>query len=158
MLFCTVSFFKRAVSLDPQNTELYLNYAEALAEYGNKDKAGDLYNKVLETEPENVYALFFSGVLLWKAGRIDEATERFNRASEEDSTSPEINYYTGLCRLASGNFDSALKHAEKALKFMLTRDYYLLKAEALTGLDREADALMQFDAGEKLFSGDVPAG
>lgn len=149
------SYFKKAVKMNEYLPEIYLNYASALAAKGKKDKAADMYNLALRYDPGNFYAVFCLGVLYYNSGRFEQAGEKLTYALNLDENNPEALYYAGLCAYNLGNMPAALFYAQKALRFVETKNLVVLKAESLMMMDNEAESLTCFESYSKKYENDL---
>ena len=71
-----------ARKLDPENTNIKLQYAHLLWEEGHKDQAHKLYGDVLGNDPTNRYALEAVGYLYREENNPKMAADYFNRLAE----------------------------------------------------------------------------
>lgn len=72
--------FAKACRLEPGWKSIRVNYANALAAAERFDEAAEVYEDLLEQEPDNAALLTNLGVALFKTGRKREAIARFRRA------------------------------------------------------------------------------
>jgi tetratricopeptide (TPR) repeat protein len=82
-----IGLLRKAVDLDPQNTDLRLNLAYAYDRRGREDEAIVHYQKAIELDPQNPIALNNLGVLYDRKGRNDDALRKFQKVSEIDPKS-----------------------------------------------------------------------
>lgn len=73
---------KQAMTIDPNNINVPLEYATLLWKTNRKDEARKMYTSVLNREPKNRYALEGMGYLARDAGDNKSAEEYFNRLAE----------------------------------------------------------------------------
>lgn len=77
--------YGNALSLDPQSTDMALAYAGALTRLGHREKAHALYEKIVETNPDNAVALLDLGKVNFRQKKFEEAKKRFKLASAINS-------------------------------------------------------------------------
>ena len=70
---------KQAMSIDPANTNIVLQYANLLWKTERKDQARNIYVSVLNKDPKNRYALEAMGYLARDAGDAKTAEQYFNQ-------------------------------------------------------------------------------
>lgn len=80
----------RALSLDPQATEVMLRLSELAASSGEPGRSLELADRVLEREPDNARALWLRGAALFNLGRPAEALAPLEAAARLDSLNVEF--------------------------------------------------------------------
>ena len=79
------------------------------------EKALEIFDEILEIEPENIDAINGKGSSLMKLNRLDEADEYFNQSiSIHENTSSLLNK-GNICKQQK-DFDNALSYYDKTLK------------------------------------------
>ncbi|BCX82223.1 cytochrome c-type biogenesis protein CcmH [Methylomarinovum caldicuralii] len=74
--------YRKALALAPDNPDLEVRYAEALAQSKGGDLSGEpltIIRKVLETHPDHPYALWLAGMAALHAGDRDSAQRYWNK-------------------------------------------------------------------------------
>ena len=111
------------------------------SEQGSVLQAEQLYQRVLDAEPDNVEALHFLGARSLEGGQSGRAVEFLARAARIEHSNPELLKNLGLAYLACNRFDEArymFDHAlEAAPSFFVARLYLALALERM-GHEREA--------------------
>ncbi len=72
-----------ARKLDPENTNITLQYANLLWKEGRKDESSQIYGDVLDKDPTNHYALEAMGYLYREENNPKMAAEYFNRLAKD---------------------------------------------------------------------------
>ncbi len=107
-----------ARKLDPDNTNITLQYANLLWKEGEKDQSRKIYDDVLAKDPENRYALEAMGYLYREDNDPKMAAEYFNRLAKDypDDYIPylalgDLYTQTKQFQLADDNYEQAYKLA-----------------------------------------------
>jgi TolB-like protein/DNA-binding winged helix-turn-helix (wHTH) protein/Tfp pilus assembly protein PilF len=79
--------FRRAIELDPQDTNAQQWYALYLAAFGRGSEAIEHIGKALELDPLSISSNYNAGYIYCEIGRYDEAADQFRRALELEPTS-----------------------------------------------------------------------
>jgi tetratricopeptide (TPR) repeat protein len=82
-----VSFYDRAILLNPQLEAAWFNKGNALYMQGNYDKALQVFDRAIEINPQNAITWICRGLTLKKLDRTVEANEAFAKAKELGYTS-----------------------------------------------------------------------
>ena len=72
-------FYKKALTLEPQNADAYNNYGVFLGKTGHKTKALEKYKMALKLNPSHSVALVNMARQLRSSGNIQEAEQAYNR-------------------------------------------------------------------------------
>ena len=130
--YIPVSYFLRAqvrcamlqaeaggISLQPLSptTEAKIGYGQAL----------DDLRKVLELEPDMLFALYNIGNIHVQLHEYDHAVEAYSRVIELDSRFPDAYYNRGITRLLDGHVEEGLADLSQAGEFGLYSAYNLIK-------------------------------
>lgn len=86
--------------------------AASLASQGEALEAIQIYDDVLETDPENVEALTYRGWVLVLAGLFDEAQPYFDAAIELEPDYPDVRAFRAVSFARQGRNDEALAEIE----------------------------------------------
>lgn len=120
--------------------------AQRLGAAGKYDEALEMYDGMLETDPEFAAGLAYRGQILHRLGRHDRAAESLRRAVELEPA--RFAWYTMLAAVecARGEFQAVRAAAESALELSpannLARAYDTLASGALGDWLNAADALL----------------
>ncbi len=98
-----------------------LNEAVQLHRSGQLQKAWDIYEKILEIDPENSDALHLLGLLNHYTGNNNSAYKLITKAIQNDPEYPFFHNSLGLVLKEMGRLDEALSYYKKALE--LKPDY-----------------------------------
>jgi tetratricopeptide (TPR) repeat protein len=110
-----VSYYRKALELNPNHAETHNNLGLLLESLGRTDEAITQYLKALEHNPK-VEAHNNLGTLLAKTGRTDEAMVHFLKALEINPNYRDAHYNFGLMLANMGRTDEAVAHFMKALE------------------------------------------
>ena len=80
-----ISYFGRAIDLDPKNASYFSNKALWLKARSKYQEAIDCYSKVIELKSNNLEAFKSKGICLLNLGKYHEAHECYNKAIELNS-------------------------------------------------------------------------
>jgi len=83
-----------------------------LKEYG---KAIELFNLILEKEPENYDALYNKAICLFYNANKDECTNILKNIKKKSNKKPLFNLTKGIINLKNKKYDLGIKRFEKAL-------------------------------------------
>src|SRR5919201_564167 len=107
---------KQAMQLDPNNTNINLQYATLLWRTNRREQARAVYNSVLQKDPKNRFALEGMGYLARDTGDSKAAEQFFNRLAA--AYPDDYVAYLALGDIFTSNrqFDRAQANYEKAYK------------------------------------------
>ncbi len=101
-------FFDKTRSLDKSLPDLAYNWAYVNFKLNNFDAAGQLFEKLTASEPDNVLAHYYAGLSLFKQGKYQPALPFLDRAVRMNTpVSCHADYHAALCDLQLKNTDSA---------------------------------------------------
>lgn len=120
-------------------TELLYNQALAHHQLGQFNEAHQLYQQILQAEPNHADTLHKIGVMAMQLGQLANAVEFFNRAIALRDNMPFYFSDLGEVLLALGKLDDAEQNFRKALR--LKKDAY----EAVNGLANVLNRKGQYD-------------
>ncbi len=95
--------------------ELTLVEGEELFQIGDIEGAKEVFERIIDKEPNNVDALNNLGVIFFKEGKIDQAISYFGKVLKINPHHAEALENMGNCFQAKGLFSKALECFEKAL-------------------------------------------
>ena len=111
------SALERSIRLDPDNTTALNNYAYYLSlREENLERALEMAQKAVQSNPENSSFLDTLGWVHFKLGNLDEALDYIQRAVETGDASAEVYEHLGDVYEAQGLPEKAAEWWEKALK------------------------------------------
>ena len=137
--------FKRAIELDPHDTEGHLGYAHLLSVTGRHERALAEVRRARELSPFYLVAISLDGALLTRAQQPEEAIQRLEDARRLNEHFWLIRLHLTEAYLAAGRNEDALREARAARKlsggstFTMAREVACL---ARLGRAAEAEALV----------------
>lgn len=137
-----------------------INFYEELASvyYARRDyeKAVKIFDRALEIDEYDTFALQWRAASLRKLGKIDKATEALEQALEKVPSGTRLWEESGWFAFEQGNFEKAIKAFETAAEldpYLINRQF--AKIEALVRLNRLDDALAVFKKLDQQFPDDA---
>lgn len=144
------TYYKKACSISPENSEVHTNYATALARIGKKFKALETYKQALKVNKDDFFALHCSGVILSNLGRYNDALEMLKAALKVQPENPDTLLYIAICLYYTNLYDEAFENIEKSLSIRKNyHDGMMIKGVCLAKLGKEAECISCFAANEK---------
>jgi tetratricopeptide (TPR) repeat protein len=148
-----VEDFAAAVSIDLEYPQPYNNRGLVRITQGAPEKALLDFDAALRIDPQYIDALNNRGYALTQLGRYDEAIQALTKAIEINPTYVNAWNNRGLANAAAGKGDKGAGQLEtavadftKAIELQPTNiKYYVHRSEALTALDRTAEARADLD-------------
>ncbi len=162
-----VEYYRKAVALAPDDTDLRLSYAKMLDLTGNDDAAVKEFNYVLtrvEDNPEVLYALeriykkkldktpsdanvtTNLGAILQKQGKFDEALNYYAKAEYLDKTNVNARLNVGTLYQQKKDYKKALEAYDSVLLlYPKNVQANLYKAEAYEEMGRTKDAQVLYE-------------
>jgi len=111
-----VSFFEKAIELQPDYGDSYSNIAHSLGELGRLEEALGHCNKAIELKPELAGAYNNRGFILRKLGRSRDAVLSYDRAIELAPGFVDAYSNRGNSLVDLGDLEEALRNYEKAIE------------------------------------------
>jgi TolB-like protein/class 3 adenylate cyclase/Flp pilus assembly protein TadD len=121
-----ISWFGRALALDPQSAEAQSLLADALAgrvldqmtdtAAADIGRAQDLVGQALATSPRSSIAHYVNANILRQMRRCDEAISEYQTVIELDRNEPGAYANLGWCKLLTGAIEEAIPALEQALR------------------------------------------
>ena len=107
--------FRRAIELDPNNSETYRFYASHLFREDRFAEAEAALRRALEIDPLSLIVLTYQGVVLTFARRYEAAEEQLRKALELDSNYSDANAWLAVIFFHSGRREEAITQMQKCL-------------------------------------------
>ncbi|CAB5093173.1 hypothetical protein D3OALGA1CA_3319 [Olavius algarvensis associated proteobacterium Delta 3] len=98
----------------------FFDYPDTLTMLAKIDKCEFDYNKVLEEDPENFFAVLCRGKAFYKEGNYSQAVSDFTKAIEIDKRSFHAYFYRGTSYGIKGLYDLAISDFTKAIEIYPT--------------------------------------
>jgi len=109
--------YDRILDRDPEMTAARVGKARALVAVGRGDEAEVLADRVIEGDPDNVFALAELGIIALNQGDLTAAEARFQRAAELGGNEYSCPFEgLGLVYLRQGRIDAARESFETAVE------------------------------------------
>lgn len=102
--------YRRALDLDSDMPEAWMNLGRLLHEQGNLSEAERCYRRAVDLQPEEPVAIFDLGVALQDQERLDEAAVAYEQALTLDSTFADAHFNLAAVCEALGDRQAALRH------------------------------------------------
>ena len=99
--------FAEGLAIDPGNVPARISFARALYLSGCTDEAAAELGKVLEAKPDELLAIFLTGVLHQQRGENDEAAVYYERALKLDPGHAGALFYLANLDFHAGRYDQA---------------------------------------------------
>lgn len=103
--------FRRAIELDPSDTDSLIMTAFTLVGAGQDDAAQALAPRLVQSDPLSAATWMAAGGPLWFVGRAAEGLPIMNRGLEIDPNSFIAHWCTGYCCAVAGQIEAAKAHA-----------------------------------------------
>ncbi len=107
---------KKALSLNPDDHESELNLADAHLRLGDNSEAEKNYVKVLDSRPEDIYALNRLGIAFRLQKKYDQAVANYHRAIKIENQDENLFFNLGRCYFEMGRKKEARQCMERVLK------------------------------------------
>ena len=140
---------KRAIELDPKNSDAHNFYAHLLSNTGRHDQALAEARLARELDPLNLRTSSLEGQFLIHAGRVDEGIARLNATLELDPNHWMAHLFLTSGYIEKGMFDKAIDEGKRSVEINpYSRSFSFLGfALARSGHQQEARAEL-----EKIFA------
>jgi tetratricopeptide (TPR) repeat protein len=110
-----VSVIRRAILLDPQNVNLYLDFANLCYTHDSFQVGIDVISDGLALQPKAAPLYFARGVLYIQLAQYDKGEADFEKAYEIDPNQSLSSAAQGLAAAQENNFDRALARVQASL-------------------------------------------
>jgi tetratricopeptide (TPR) repeat protein len=108
--------FRRAIQINPNNSESLDDLGVALADKGRFEEAIENYRKAIQINPNNPEAPNNLGIALAAQGRFDEAIKNYYKAIQLNPNSFKALSNLGIALAAKGRFDEAIENYRQAIQ------------------------------------------
>lgn len=110
-----ISYFKRAITSDPQNSQASYNLGAIFYSRGRVDEAILYYQKALDGNPNDVDCLFNLGIAYKKNGQLIDAVTCYQKAITIEPDDVDIHYNLGTVFKELEQFDDALAEYQEVI-------------------------------------------
>jgi len=163
----SVEYYRKAVALAPDDTDLRLNYAKMLDITGNEDEAVKefnivlseiddnsevlyslerIYKKKLDKSPSDANITTNLGAILQKQGKFDEALAYYAKAEQLDKTNVTARINVGTLYQQKKDYKKALEAYDSVLLlYPKNTQAILYKAQTYEELGRKKDAQVLYE-------------
>ena len=121
-----VSYYDKAIQLNPSNADAYYNRGDAYDEMGEYGKAIADYSKAIELAPNHAPAYYNRGCAYGEIGAYDKAIADYTKAIGLNPNDSLTYYNRGLAYSKRGELPRALSDLEKCIELStdpeLTKD------------------------------------
>ena len=137
---------KKAIELEPNNIDTYLNKGMALYNLKKYHKAIECFDKAIELEPNNIDAYNKKGINLGKWKKYPKAIECFNKAIKLNLNDYYAHYNKGITLNELKKYEEAIKCFDEAIKLQKNNfDFYNDKGITLEKLKKYDEAIKCFN-------------
>ena len=135
-----------AIDMHEDYFPLYFNLASVYELSGDRGKALEQLERVLDLQPRMIRALQRRAMILGDLGRYDEALVAMEEAELAGAGNAQLSFYAGLIQGSQGRWKEAVNEFERALEFdpRMARSYLFLGHALIEiGLFDRADSALQ---------------
>ena len=111
-----IEYFKKAIELDPENTDARLSLSGLYEEFTEEELAKDEYDKILEYEPDNFWANLNLGSYYEKSNQLNLSYNYLSKAYQINPDEKMINYNLGVYYSKVKEFDKAKFFYQEEIK------------------------------------------
>ena len=142
----TEGLYKYMLGLTPNVSILHFNYANALREKGQLDRAIKHFNNALRINPRYSEARSNLGLSFLEVGKYDEAIKHFNEALRLKPNLPNTINNLAVALREQGKINEAIKKWKKALEIEPSHPYaHFNMGRAMTGQRKYDEAIEHFN-------------
>ncbi|MEO0264927.1 MAG: tetratricopeptide repeat protein, partial [candidate division WOR-3 bacterium] len=160
-----LEYYKKAVSIDPQNGDALYGLAKTYQIIGEKTKADSVYKTAIQRNPKSVGLNYSYGLFLVELNRFEEAIPYLEKAYElgieDKDKEKEVLLALVKSSLEVGKTKKDLNNkAINYINVLIEKDssnytYYINRGDAFASLGRTAQALKDYDKAIELSGGNA---
>lgn len=151
-----VKEFKKALQLDPSNTNVHNSLGVCYGVQGDLDKALEEFKAAIALDTDETLAIFNAGLTSMLAGNRDVALEYFLKADDRPETRFEVAVQTGRLYLEENAPEKSRPYLEKAAGLdQASHTVYASLGECYTALDMTDEAVKAYKKAIRLNSNDA---
>jgi tetratricopeptide (TPR) repeat protein len=148
-----INRYQEACNLNPRLVDAFLGWGEALAAQNKRDNAIERYSQAAQLEPGSAEAYRGWADVLSSQGKFTQAAAQYRRAIENDKSLDLIDFSEVLELLDNLNSEErarTLQVLETALARVGLAERYIAWGDALSGKERYAEALPQYEKARQI--------
>jgi len=111
-----IHYIKKAIELDPTNSDFLFIFGEVQHRLGFHEEAEAAYKKVLENDPDNADIWLNYSDLLFENDQKQNALEVLAEGIKYHPTNAELQYRMGACLMSLGNKQESISYLQHALQ------------------------------------------
>lgn len=111
-----IAAYRKALELEPGNSEVHGNLGAALDKKGSREEAIEHYTTALKLDPENARAHVNLGAVLAGLGNLDGALAHYKAALLLNPDNAGVHANLGFILAKRGDLDGAIAHYKASLK------------------------------------------
>jgi tetratricopeptide (TPR) repeat protein len=136
--------YRKVLAIDPDIPEIQLNLGLAEFKRGRFREAAEPFQTVLKHDPKNMQARTLLGMSCYGARMFKDAAANLEIALAADPENVQLRYYFAQSLLSSSEYQRSLQEFERHDPDSAAT--HVLMAEALDGLSRPEEALLELKA------------
>ncbi|MBN1905274.1 MAG: TonB family protein [Deltaproteobacteria bacterium] len=133
-----ISYFNKAINLEPNNSMYYCNRGEAYWLNGQNNEAMADFNRSIELDPNIANGYFYRGAVYMKDEEVDKAIIEFNMAIQKNPDFAPAYLYRGIAFEKTGEINKAVLDKKRA-KELQPRVEAVLKRMISPEIDEPVD-------------------
>jgi tetratricopeptide (TPR) repeat protein len=138
--------FKRALELDPHDTDAMFGLALSLRKHGDLDEADKVLTQITTRDPAYGGLAEQQGLLFESRGQFEKAIEAYKGALEKDQSNTNLLLRLGAAQVSASQLDAAEQTLDKVIREVpnsAEAEYFIGRIAFARG--RTPDALTHFD-------------
>lgn len=145
-----IRFFKKAIEIDPNYLESYINIGLLYNKEGDTKKAISYYEKAIAVDPDFTKAHYNLGVIYAKKGKLDKAISEFKKCISINPDLAKAHSQLGPAYLSKGLDSEAADHFYRAGLLFLKQGDKESALKAYEGLKQTKSKELERNLSEKL--------
>ncbi len=135
---------RKAVALEELKPDVYYLLAAILARQGRSDEALQVYQGLLEKDPEQLQAAYMACILLMDKGDVEAAEDAVGQMEKTFSGRPEVSRLRGMLLYRKGQYEQANVALEASIQAQPHILAYLFSGLSYYNLEQYELAINQF--------------
>ena len=145
-----IGFFKKAIAINPNYLESYINIGLLYSKEGNAKKAISYYEKAIAIDADFTEEHYNLGMVYAEKGKLDKAISEFKTCVSINPELAKAHLQLGTAYLSKGVNSKAADHFYKAELLFLKRDDKGSALKACEGLKQTGSKELERNLSEKL--------